>query len=515
MNRTATNGSTGLENLLEEVAARLEAGEAIDVAAFASAHPEHAEQLRQVLPTMLVLADLGRPPAPAEVHLPPRGLTPNCPPARWATSASCREVGRGGMGIVYEAEQISLGRRVALKVLPFAATMDPRHLQRFQNEARAAAALEHPHIVPIYGVGCERAVHFYAMKFIDGQSLAELIADQESRHRQGADRGAAGPLPHGRGSTVVAGATTQPAPHGAAYFRRIADWGIQAAEALDHAHQMGIVHRDVKPANLLVDTAGRLWVTDFGLAQVQSDVRVTMTGDLVGTLRYMSPEQALAKRVVVDHRTDVYSLGATLYELLTLEPAFSGTDRQELLRQIAFEEPKPPRRIDKAIPAELETIVLKAMEKNPAERYATAKEVAEDLHRFLNSEPIRARPPTLVQWAGKWARRHRPAVTATAVCLSVMLTALIGSVGWALSERAARRDKVLEALTAAEPGLRHGNPWDPTLTAAAQRAEAQLGRGLLGADLRQRVEQLRKDLGMLAELERIRLEQAGVLDELL
>src|SRR5206468_304983 len=178
----------------------------------------------------------------------------------------------------------------------------------------------------------------------------------------------------------------------ATYFRAIAELGIQAAEALDCAHQHGILHRDVKPANLMVEIEPaargepealapglRLWITDFGLAQVQSDTRMTMTGDLVGTLRYMSPEQALAKRVVVDHRTDVYSLGATLYELLTLQPAYRGNDRQELMRQIAFEEPRPPRRLKKAIPAELETIVLKAMEKNPVERYATAKDLADDL----------------------------------------------------------------------------------------------------------------------------------------
>src|SRR5262249_1979332 len=151
-------------------------------------------------------------------------------------------------------------------------------------------------------------------------------------------------------------------PRDAAYFRTVAELGIQAAEALDCAHQQGIVHRDVKPANLMVDAACRLWVTDFGLAQIQSDTRLTMTGQLVGTLRYMSAEQAVAKRVVVDHRTDISALGATLYELLTLERAFTGTDRQELLRQIAFEEPRPPRRRHKAIPAELEIIVLKALE---------------------------------------------------------------------------------------------------------------------------------------------------------
>src|SRR5262249_39677363 len=144
------------------------------------------------------------------------------------------------------------------------------------------------------------------------------------------------------------------------------------------------------------DGESRLWVTDFGLAQVQGDARMTMTGDLVGTLRYMSPEQALAKRVVVDYRTDIYSLGATLYELLTLEPAFGGTDRQELLRQIAFEEPRLPRWINKAIPLDLETIVLKTLEKNPADRYETAREVAHDLRHFLDDKPIRARRPSIV-----------------------------------------------------------------------------------------------------------------------
>src|SRR5207248_1474891 len=186
------------------------------------------------------------------------------------------------------------------------------------------------------------------------------------------------------GGTAAADARTGPqaalsterSAQSPAFFRTVAELGAQAAEALDHAHQVGVVHRDVKPGNLLLDGRGSLWVTDFGLAQFQSDAQLTMSGDLLGTLRYMSPEQALAKRVTVDHRTDVYSLGATLYELLTLEPAFGGDDRQELLRQIAFEEPGRPRRLNRAVPAELETVVLKALEKNPADRYATAGELA-------------------------------------------------------------------------------------------------------------------------------------------
>src|SRR5262249_45427153 len=153
-----------------------------------------------------------------------------------------------------------------------------------------------------------------------------------------------------------------------AYFRRVARLGVQAAAALEHAHGLGVVHRDIKPANLLLDAGGALWVTDFGLARLHTDAGLTRSGDLVGTLRYVSREQALAKPAAVDHRTDVYSLGATLYELLTLEPAFPGRDHQEVLRQVAFEEPRPPRRLDKAVPAELETVVLKAMAKAPDER---------------------------------------------------------------------------------------------------------------------------------------------------
>src|SRR6266851_4505654 len=162
----------------------------------------------------------------------------------------------------------------------------------------------------------------------------------------------------------------------------------------------------------------RLWPARLG-----TDAGLTMTGDLLGTLRYMSPEQAMAIRVIVDHRTDIYSLGASLYELLTLEPVFSGHDRQELLRQIAFEDPKPPRRLNKAIPPELETIVLKAMEKSPADRYATAQQLADDLERYLKHEPIRARRPTIRQRAAKWMRRH-PGVTLTGAVSGFVILAM-------------------------------------------------------------------------------------------
>src|SRR5262249_53806648 len=293
-----------------------------------------------------------------------------------------------GMGIVYEAEQLALARRVALKVLPFAVGLDARQLQRFKNEAHAAANLHHQNIVPVYFVGCDRGVHYYAMQFIDGRTLADMIAElrqiaglpveDETAHVSQARN-----ISNTDVTPPAANRSTDRSVTSAAYFRTVANLGVQTAEALDHAHQVGIVHRDIKPANLLVDGRGNLWVTDFGLAQIQEDTRLTRTGDLLGTVRYMSPEQALGKPAPLDHRTDIYSLGVTLYELLALEPAFGANNRRELLRQITLDEPRPPRRLNRSIPADLETIVLKAAAKTPGERYATARELAEDLRRFL------------------------------------------------------------------------------------------------------------------------------------
>jgi serine/threonine protein kinase len=294
--------------------------------------------------------------------------------------------------------------------------------------------LDHPHIVKVHAVGCERGIHYFAMQFIDGQPLSEVIRQLRELEKKAPNAGekdatADQSSPIDTASAQLAAEMTPLAGEGhrgCEYFRKVAELGIQAAEALDHAHQLGIVHRDIKPGNLMLDGRGNLWVTDFGLAHMQqSEASLTMTGDLVGTLRYMSPEQALAKRAVIDHRTDIYSLGVTLYELLTLQPAFAGKDRQELLQQVAFEEPVTPRRLNKAIPAELEIIVLKAMEKAPAERYASAKEVAEDLGRFLMHEPIRAKRANLFQRVRKWTQRHQSAVAATAFVLALVTVGLV------------------------------------------------------------------------------------------
>ena len=343
-----------------------------------------------------------------------------------------REVGRGGMGVVYEAEQISLRRRVALKVLPFAAAIDPRRLQRFKTEALAAAHVQHEKIVPVHAVGCERGVHYYAMQFIDGQSLAALIgelrvAPRRPARRRGRHRGGHRTRPESSSGRRRDAPPRRRSPASdprtaARYFERVAGLGRQAALALEHAHQAGIVHRDVKPGNLLLDLRGQLWITDFGLAQVTGDAGLTITGEMLGTLRYASPEQVLARRGIVDHRSDIYSLGATLYELLTLRPPFDGRDRNALIRQIADDEPASPRSLEPSIPAELETIVLKALRKEPADRYATAQEMADDLQRFLDGRPILARRPTPSERLRAWSRRH-PAIVGSGVAALILLSA--------------------------------------------------------------------------------------------
>jgi tetratricopeptide (TPR) repeat protein len=430
-----------------------------------------------------------------------------------------REVGRGGMGIVYEAEQVSLGRRVALKVLPFAATMDPRHLQRFHNEARAAASLHHEHIVPVHAVGCERGVHYYAMQFIDGLTLAQFLAHQRPSPPDRPEQPTTNytpPAPDAAAAEteVAAADTTAPLPRDLPEFRRIAEWGIQAALALEHAHQLGIVHRDIKPGNLLLDGAGKLWVTDFGLARIGPDSGVTLSGDLVGTLRYMSPEQALAKRVVIDHRTDIYSLGVTLYELVTGQPAVGGQTREEILKRIVFEEPKPPRQLNRALPADLETILLKAVAQEPERRYATAQELADDLRRWQGDRPILARRASGWERVRKWGRRHRPLVAAATVVVVLASVMLAAGLGWEAHEWAARRERtkqvVTEALKEAAAWQDHGQL--PAALSAARRAEALVASGTATEALHLRVRARVADLEMLEKLERIRLDVTTVKD---
>ncbi len=438
-----------------------------------------------------------------------------------------REVGRGGMGVVYEAEQISLGRRVALKVLPFGAILDRRQIVRFKNEAQAAAQLHHPHIVPVFAVGCERGIHYYAMHFVDGWTVADLIkalrkqmglteaaqaipasrqsrptvdlptdceappgdgqlpaqaseisaqqascgagpenpqvairstSGQSRKHTPGVDRLGTHPAetsqPDAREPRTQLASAREPARGGrgavvgpqensvellggisqwvlnwtsAERFRHVAQLGVQAAGALEHAHSLGIVHRDIKPTNLLLEPNGKLWVTDFGLAQCRSrdQVHLTRSGELVGTVLYMSPEQATGTKVL-DPRSDIYSLGATLRELLLLRPAFPTADRKALLEKIVSDEAIPIRKIDRRVPVDLETIIQKAMARDPEQRYESAQQLAEDLQRFLDCQPILARRPPFWEQATKWAKRHQAAVTSAVVTLVLAVVVLAG-----------------------------------------------------------------------------------------
>jgi WD40 repeat protein/serine/threonine protein kinase len=437
-----------VEALADEFLERLRRGERPALTEYTRKYPQWADRIRKVLPALVVMEG-ARPEtgdgggADAEERR----------PERLGDYRILREVGRGGMGIVYEAEQESLGRHVALKVLPAHALLDPKHLQRFRREAKAAARLHHTNIVPVFGVGEERAggvnppVHYYVMQFIQGLGLDEVLEEVKRLRGQPV---AAGPGPAADAAqslltgtfaasrererpessqTPVAHAPGSPGSSSsqladqtqAAYPRAVARLGVQVAEALAYAHAQGILHRDIKPANLLLDAAGTAWVTDFGLAKAADSEDLTHTGDIIGTLRYMAPERFQGR---ADARSDVYALGLTLYELLTLRPAFDEGDRNKLVAQVMHGEPPRPRQVSPDVPRDLETVVLKVLERDPSRRYPSAGELAADLRRFLSGEPIRARRVNAWERGWRWCRRNPAAaalvaVTGVAVLLSV------------------------------------------------------------------------------------------------
>ncbi len=329
-----------------------------------------------------------------------------------------REVGRGGMGVVYEAEQEALGRRVALKVLPAQSGQSTERLARFQREVRAVARLHHTNIVPIFEVGEDEGVWFYAMQLIEGQTLAELITQLRKEPLLARSSG---------------------------HYRRIVRLGVQVAQALAWAHQHGVLHRDIKPANLIADDSGRVWVTDFGLAKIDNE-DLTQSGTILGTLRYTAPEQV---RGAADARSDVCSLGLTLYELLVLQPTYDAESPLHLLDQVAHQEPRTLRSIDPRIPRDLETIVLKSIEKRPALRYQSADELADDLERFLADEPIRARRVGLAERLIRWGRRQ-PALAA--MTGGMVVVALLGFAGitWQWVQAVTARNAAEEAKETAE-----------------------------------------------------------------
>jgi serine/threonine protein kinase len=368
----------------------------------------------------------------------------DCPvePRRLGDYELLAKLGQGGMGIVYQARQVSLNRKVALKVLGGGLGLTLKAIQRFRREAEAAARLHHTNIVPVYASGDEHGTYYYAMELIEGPSLDRVI--RQLRQSQsgpsaamppGAVDGLASTGPYVASLSLSPEETTTLTSSGlsgdGSYFDTVARMIAEVADALDYAHQQGVIHRDIKPSNLLLSGAGRLSINDFGLARILEQPGMTLTGEFVGTPAYMSPEQITAGRTPLDHRTDIYSLGATLYELLTLQRPYPGQRREQVLAQIIHKEPKPLRKINKKVPVDLETICLKAMDKDPDRRYQTAGQMADDLRRYVNRFAILARRAGPVERLRKWVRR-RPAVTAAVACagLGLLLAALFGY--WAL-----------------------------------------------------------------------------------
>jgi serine/threonine protein kinase/Tfp pilus assembly protein PilF len=331
-----------------------------------------------------------------------------------------KKIGSGGMATVFEAEQISLKRKVALKVLPAHLSFCDDAVKKFKREAEAGGRQSHPGIVSIYSVGEQDGMHYIAQELIKGaRSLHDQLEDLRKLDDQ---------------------------PIG--YFREAALLVAEVAEALADAHESGVIHRDVKPSNILLTEEGRPMLTDFGLAKVEDALSLSRTGEFAGTPYYMSPEQAMSRRMGIDHRTDVYSLGVTLYEMLTLKRPFDGKTSHEVLKKIILIDPKDPRKLNPRVPRDLAVICLKAMEKDPARRYQSMAEFGSDLHRFLNAELIRAKPSPLCTRVIKYVRRH-PVCSAAVSVAFLGLIALVVSQLWAymkIREEQDRRNQMMSYM---------------------------------------------------------------------
>ena len=487
-----------IDRLAEEFISRRRQGDRPSIEEYAAQYPDLAEEIRELFPTMLELEQL-------KVHKTfssggPAASTGPVPLSQLGDFRIIREVGRGGMGVVYEAEQQSLHRRVALKVLGTQLGMSARQKARFRREAEAAARLHHTNIVPVYGVGEDQGLQFYAMQFIEGVPLNRLIRAWRDAAGGSRSETATSPLStpgslslvgavreilnaevgKGRHSSISGevqtvndasgDSSTYPSPlmqvslqdrSGSAEapgvkvqsqstvspvsaslhlplavaptprehrrsWNEIVRLIVDVANGLEHAHHLGILHRDVKPANLLLDLTGAIWVTDFGLAKMESqDLTITRSGDFIGTLRYVAPEQLQGQ---ADARSDVYSLGLTLFELLTLQPAFADESMGQILQRRTRELPRKPRAINPLIPSDLETITLKACATEAAHRYQSAAEFAADLRCFIDDRPIHARPITWAERFWRWGRKN-PVVAGLGTMSAMLLLSLITVLG--------------------------------------------------------------------------------------
>jgi eukaryotic-like serine/threonine-protein kinase len=533
-----------IEMLAEEFIERQRRGEHPTLSEYTRKYPELADAIADLFPALLVMERV----KPGAEGAPSGGAPEASSPTEFVGCARkqlgdfriLREVAQGGMGVVYEAVQESLGRHVALKILRLTGRFSSAQIQRFQLEACSAGRLHHGNIVPVYGVGEHEGVHYYAMQFIHGHGVDAIVDDlrrlRGRAHSKAVTRleeptptascvptssmasarslvtgtfenavhhGQAGASPAlaavppvieetvtdaGRPPAERTGRALPPSskPVRAAagrdaidtssaslgtesqFYRSVARIGVQVADALAYAHQQGVLHRDIKPSNLLLDVTGRVWVTDFGLAKVEGSEGPTRTGDIVGTIRYMPPERFDGWS---DRRSDVYSLGATLYEMLTLRPLFGTAAQSELIEKVLHDSPEAPRQLDPKIPRDLETIVLKAIAKEPGDRYATAQALGEDLERFLEDRPILARRSTTLEQCWRWCRRNPGLAGANITAALLTLVLAIGSTISAWTYRHQRNDLQFEQ-SRTEASLHR-----------AERAEAharlELGKSLL------------------------------------
>ncbi len=470
---SSSDARNPVELLAEEFLDRRRRGERPTLREYVDRHPELAEEIRDLFPALLMMENLGEGSDGTTGSMAAEsGPAAAACPRRLGDYRILREIGRGGMGVVYEAEQESLGRRVALKVLSAGALADPKQVRRFEREAKAAARLHHTNIVPVFGVGCQDGHHYFVMQFIAGLGLDVVLEDLRRLRGATSDSGpvaaaaassripglsaaevarslitgqfevdgspgddsatepADDPTPKASANSPAAGPPSSAVLPGPAelsassdpdrqFYRSIARVGIPVAEALEYANRQGILHRDVKPSNLLLDHRGNVWVADFGLAKTGEADDLTHTGDILGTIRYMAPERFAGH---CDVRSDVYGLGLTLYELVTLRPAFEASDRHALMERVLHEEPERLRKRAPGVPRDLETIVAKAMARDPTGRYATAADLAEDLRRFVEDRPIRARRISPMERAWRLCRRNK----VVAISMGVAASTLVG-----------------------------------------------------------------------------------------
>ncbi len=417
-----------VDDLAEDFARRFRDGERPLIEDYARRFPNWAGEIRDLFPMILMMEDL-KPRSDEAINAAP-SLSRSPVPNRLGEYRILREIGRGGMGVVYEALQETLGRRVAIKVLPEHLVANEKLRARFLRESQAAARLHHTNIVPVFGVGEQGNICFYVMQLISGKNIETALEQEESGAKPteapeaahlGQDTSVYHTPTSDNGLTPAAPQIEGPRQSSKSEklsHHRIAQVGFQVADALAYAHNQGVLHRDIKPSNLLIDDQGTVWVTDFGVAKLREEASLTQSGDFVGTLRYMPPERFHGQS---DARGDVYGLGVTLYEMLVRRPAFQDTTPQHLIQLITQTGLPSPRKADPTIPIDLETIVMKAVARDPEHRYPSARAFADDLRRLLEDRPVRARRVGFVERAWRWCRRNRTVASLAALAFGLLI----------------------------------------------------------------------------------------------